>query len=60
MIGRIDDASETSSPLTAISRRAAKPKLIACPLSRTTRMPIICLPQVWPLCWPSRIIRAGA
>ena len=56
----IEDAIETSRPLTAISRRALQPKSIGWPLSRTTRMPIICLPQVWPLFFPSRIIRTGA
>ena len=35
----IDDAIETSRPLTAISRRAAQPKPIDSPVSRTTRMP---------------------
>ena len=37
--------SPTSRPLTTISRRAAQPKLIGCPLSRTTRMPSVCLPR---------------
>ena len=56
MNGMIDEAIPTARPLTTTSRSAAYQKVIGSPLSRTTRMPSICLPQVWPLCAPSRAI----
>ena len=43
-----------------LAQERDQPKFIGSPVSRTTRMPTICLPQVWPLFGPSRAIRTGA
>ena len=55
--GRSCPTVPNSSPLTTNSRRKACPKPNGSPLSRTARMPTTCLPSVWPLCSPARIMK---
>ena len=56
----IADDAEQQALDDDLAQRTRSRSSSARPLSRTTRMPTICLPQVWPLCAPSRAISTGA